>query len=742
LGSVITIRMKYHVDAGGSIPFARISESTNGSTFGATSNISPLTTTLADYTYTVATANMSYLRIQAINSAGNPLDQFVDVDAVSYSCPPSITSLTFTESPVLCSDLTIKAGQPINFTNYVSIVSGSMPANPNITAVLKYGATTIVTLTNPSYNSGTGLLTWAGSLGSDVVVPAGQAIALEITTAQSGVAFRIDYDSQTKPSKIELPVSSYIDITSYAVYNAPYPAGSIITNTATGLTVYPRAVVSDPFGFNDITGMDITITPPGTTVSATSVSTAGCTRTYEYTWNTTGLDGTYSIPATAKEGLENTVTDVHALSFDVFIPPGPGGVSAGLLQWLRADVGTTIATGVSVWADQSAAGRTATQGTGANQPLFVSNAINFNPALSLNGTSQFMQFSDVGMVTGANARSSYALATTGIADGTHRYLTQYGTAANGQSHALLNQGNEARTAGWAANHLVPGGVWTTINIPRLVYGDYTGTLARGSFNGNAISSTAFTWNTSLNTTGYVGTRTGITEYWNGRIAEVIQYNSILSIADRNKVHSYLAIKYGITLDQTVAQNYTASDGSTVFWNGTTNSGHNNNIAGIARDDNSVLTQKQSKSINAGLQVVIGNGNTIAASNATNTSTFSANRSALVWGDNAGSVTSWTATGAPAGRQIITRTWKVQETGTVGSVKIQITDNGGTNGLPAEATTVYLLTDADGNFSSGATSTAMTLNGTNWEADVNLTSGQFFTFATEGCEAKAPVLTKQ
>jgi hypothetical protein len=231
-------------------------------------------------------------------------------------------------------------------------------------------------------------------------------------------------------------------------------------------------------------------------------------------------------------------------------------------------------------------------------------------------------------------------------------------------------------------------------------------------------------------------------YWDGRIAEVIQYNSILSLADINKVNSYLALKYGVTLDQTVAQNYTASDGLTVFWNGTTNSGHNNNIAGIARDYNSALTQKQSKSINSGLQVVIGNGNTIAASNAANASTFSADRSALVWGDNAGSVSSWTATGAPPARKKIDRNWRVQESGTVGSVRIQVADNSGTNGLPTEETTVYLLLDADGNFAAGATEIAMTLNGTNWETNVDLTNGQYFSFATEGCEAKAPVLTKR
>ena len=242
------------------------------------------------------------------------------IGAVSIKPAVAVTNTTFTQNPTLCSALTIKSGQTITVANYVTIISGTMPASPNITAVLKYGSTNIITLSSPTYNSSTGILTWTGTLGADMTIPAGQAIALQITTAQAGVAFRIDYDSQTKPSKVSLPVTTYIDIPTYAVYSAAYPGGSIITNAVGGTTVYPRVTVTDPFGFSDITGMNITITPPSTLVSATSVATSGCTRTYQYTWVTPVASGTYNIPATAKEGLENTVTDVQALSFDLCSP--------------------------------------------------------------------------------------------------------------------------------------------------------------------------------------------------------------------------------------------------------------------------------------------------------------------------------------------------------------------------------------------------------------------------------------
>jgi len=89
-------------------------------------------------------------------------------------------SATFTESPALCQDLTIKAGT-IDVKTYVSITGGTMPASPNITAALMYGTTTIITLSSPTYNSTTGTLSWSGTLGSDVTVPSGNALKLVIT---------------------------------------------------------------------------------------------------------------------------------------------------------------------------------------------------------------------------------------------------------------------------------------------------------------------------------------------------------------------------------------------------------------------------------------------------------------------------------------------------------------------------------------------------------------------------------
>ena len=107
--------------------------------------------------------------------------------------------------------------------------------------------------------------------------------------------------------------------------------------------------------------------------------------------------------------------------------------------------------------------------------------------------------------------------------------------------------------------------------------------------------------------------TGSTDPFNGAIQEIIimekPSTTLMSATDIARVHSYLAIKYGITLNQgsnNIADNYIASDGATVVWNRSVNSGYNNYIIGIGRDRASGLYQKQAKNVdNTTLTVFLG-----------------------------------------------------------------------------------------------------------------------------------------
>ena len=234
------------------------------------------------------------------------------IGAVSIKPSSQFNTISFIQTPALCSNLTITTGGNITVTNYLSNITGVIPANPSITAELKYNSTTIISLSNPTYNSGTGLLTWTGTLGSNVTVPAGQTITLVITNLQSGTSYKIDYDSQTKPSKVSFTTSTYINVNSVNVYSAAYPGGSIVTSTVAGTTRYIRAVVSNPFGTADITGTNFTITPTGSVVAGILVATSGCTRTYEYTWALPISTTDYVVTATGIQGYENVLS--HSLN--------------------------------------------------------------------------------------------------------------------------------------------------------------------------------------------------------------------------------------------------------------------------------------------------------------------------------------------------------------------------------------------------------------------------------------------
>ncbi len=511
---------------------------------------------------------------------------------------------------------------------------------------------------------------------------------------------------------------------------------------------YVKIATSGTLSFNisiaPAADIDFIVWGPFTGPTCGTSLTAGNTKACNYT-NANGgtanigsvLAGEYyMIMVTNFDGAAGVISVTTGVSTATLSCVTPGGVSIPSL-WLKADVGVTTGSTLT-WADKSGNGRNGIQATATNQPTVNSNLINFNPALVFDGTNDYLTIQNVaGLPTGATQVEAFGVARNLNTGGGISHLISYGGAA---ANSYFTLGKQTATAnaitGFNGGDALSTALEYASGATVLSNGKYTGTTGVISTFGKQRGTSTFT-GAKATTNGRIGVdpATTLSTCWNGNIAETVLFSTNLTTTQVNQVNSYLAIKYGITLDQSIAQNYIASDGSTIYWNGTTNSAYKDNITGIARDEASGLSQKQSRSVNTGLQVVMGNGNTIATDNASNSNTFSADKSALIWGDNAASVASWTATGAPALRQVVARKWKVQETGTVSSVKVQVADNSGSNGLPAESTTVYLLTDADGDFTSGATETAMTLNGTNWEANFNFTSGQYFTFATQN---SAPV----
>ena len=128
----------------------------------------------------------------------------------------------------------------------------------------------------------------------------------------------------------------------------------------------------------------------------------------------------------------------------------------------------------------------------------------------------------------------------------------------------------------------------------------------------------------------------------------------------------------------------------------------------------MLNQQKSNSVNSDSVVTIEN----------NSGTFTADNSFLVWGNNdqaATFSTSYSPTDftPAAGFFRMDRVWKVQETGTVGTVTVE------------NDTADYLLVSNDPSFAPGATQEIALSGGS---ATVDFTDGQYFTF---GANAAAP-----
>ncbi|WP_396600568.1 choice-of-anchor D domain-containing protein [Algibacter sp. R77976] len=245
-------------------------------------------------------------------------------------------------------------------------------------------------------------------------------------------------------------------------------------------------------------------------------------------------------------------------------------------------------------------------------------------------------------------------------------------------------------------------------------------------------------------------------YVDGRITEIISYNSKNSVLGQQKIQSYLAIKNGVTLhasgsitaDRLNDVDYIDSQGN-VIWDTSVNSGYNYDIAGIGRDDDSDLLQKQSASENKfsdgtgptsgfltiGINDVYDTNNTNINTNPT---TFN-DREYLVWGNNgvdlnlaATSVAVDMSSGisgltTPVSFTAMQRIWKVVETGgDIPSCKVKLPQNTIRNITPPGSFLMF-ISDTDV-FDPTADYRVMTPDGSgNLEADYNFNGTKFITF---------------
>lgn len=423
-----------------------------------------------------------------------------------------------------------------------------------------------------------------------------------------------------------------------------------------------------------------------TTLPSTPIAASGTT-TFIITFDPTTIgvkNATVSIANDDPTGSENPYTfNIRGTGTDIV---APGGIDTDLQLWLKGNAGLSYTTGQSVttWQDQTSNGYDATAPVVGVEPTYRDDPaynINFNPVVDFNNdssaftldsdfsfddtTTQFLQgtggyysqdlfvvlipnvtvdatFGSMDVFCGDEDIASNETDATGI--GLGAYSVRFSGEIISYAHGTTSGG-----LGYGVAETGTGNTYSNASIINVR--NNTGTTQQELFyNATDIETTQNDVPDFANVNNsryWIGRSEGWEATTDARIAEIITYSSRKNDADltqeRNKIQSYLAIKYGITLGVNgTSQDYVDSDG-TVIWDQSANAGYNYDIAGIGRDDKSDLLQKQSSSINnatdgtgpiegiltIGLTDIYDTNNNNISSNPT---TFN-DKEILTWGNN-------------------------------------------------------------------------------------------------------------
>ncbi|MDT0559405.1 choice-of-anchor D domain-containing protein [Ichthyenterobacterium sp. W332] len=368
----------------------------------------------------------------------------------------------------------------------------------------------------------------------------------------------------------------------------------------------------------------------------------------------------------------------------------PGGMTTDISLWLKANDGLSYTDGQSValWEDQGV-GANAKPHTSGQEPTYRDNVnknINFNPVVEFDNTfasfsldddfehsdtsTEFLEgdfgyfteelfiviipddtainnsFGFMDVICGDSDTSNNQTDTTGIGFGD--FSGRISNEIICYAHSTYTQTEPGD--GYAVSEIGTGSSYDNVGIINTRRN--TGNTQQELFyNANDIGTNQNDVPEFLNsddTRYWIGRSKGWKATTNARIAEVISFKDRLNDTDlteeRNRVQSYLAIKYGITLGSNgTSQDYVDSDG-TVIWDQNTGvpaeDVFNYDIAGIGRDDASNLLQKQSRSVNNDLDgasrgrgVLTMGISSIYDTNKLNPDSQLNDKEFLVWGNN-------------------------------------------------------------------------------------------------------------
>ncbi|MFK7783764.1 MAG: gliding motility-associated C-terminal domain-containing protein [Crocinitomicaceae bacterium] len=425
----------------------------------------------------------------------------------------------------------------------------------------------------------------------------------------------------------------------------------------------------------------------------------------------------------------------------------PGGIDpCDVALWMKADAGLeTTGLDVDAWIDQSPSGFSGAPGIAGQEPSFNAQDNNFNPSLAFDTTSQDALLLGAATDDGLNMSSDdFHLYTVAFVDdniGGTVYADRYCLEENGyllQFNSVTKtwefEGGDASGSTYDSNDSVNVATTNTATDYSLVSmkrlgSNYTIKTNDGNEDTGATN-TDVNYN-STNTDRWIGRQkeSPCTEnYFDGNISEIIAVKADLTANEDIQIQSYLGLKYGLTLDTSITMNYLSSSG-TVIWDNTL-SNYWNDVAGIARDDGSMLDQKISKSQDESAIVTIATDADFLTPNTDISRTSLSDGQFLIWGnDNDLASGGWTTAQAPTGFAVLPQSWLVQESGAPGDVTVQVHVDNPNNNIPTFFGNLHL---SYGPNPTAATPVEMALDSAGyWSVSgINFANDDYFTFAVK------------
>ncbi len=410
-----------------------------------------------------------------------------------------------------------------------------------------------------------------------------------------------------------------------------------------------------------------------------------------------------------------------------FVTQFPWGVPVASLLWTKADSESySHGDTVTILHDRSWNDR---NGTANNTPSFdTANTINFYPTISFDWVNNWVDFPKYSMPIWDKSYTIFTVFKTDLSqDATLAYVWRdYWTNNNTNLILKSDWSLEDDFDNWIANQN-SSAVWViSSNVSSLVSFNYnTADNDKNIFlNWKNIATKAGvadhnTSNTATSDRGLWFNADADSDYFKWNIAEILSYDSELSPWDRQKIDSYLSLKYWITLDQTTAYNYINSSWA-ILWNSTVNTVYTHDVIWIGKNNLSNLDQKISHSINSGSIVTLSSSADFVSLNTDNSRISLDDESFLIiWNSTESVSTGSIEFDANIIKSRINREWKVANTGWVWTIHLKF------DWFNSDFT---LLKDADWDFSAWAIN-AWNLNASG-EISLTLNDWEYFTLAKE------------